>query len=98
MHVRKNVENLEMGKKLLNILPMKYFTVDLSELFDARGPVTSIAFEPFYNFINYRKLTVMQVNLVTKDISEICPVEIHSISPQWKTLVLHLLEHPLQYY
>lgn len=87
-----------MGKKLLNILPMKYFIVDLSELFDAIGSVTSIAFEPFYNFINYRTLTVMQVNLVTKDVSEIRPVEIHSISPQWKTPVLDLLEHPLQYY
>ena len=77
---------------------MKYFLVDLFKLFDTIGSVTSIIFEPLYNFIHYRKLTVMQVNLDTKDVSEICPVEIHSVSPQWKTPVLDLLENPLQYY
>lgn len=60
---------------------MKYFIVDLFELFNAIGSVTSIVFEPLYNFINYRKLTAMQVNLVTEDVSENCPVEIHSVSP-----------------
>lgn len=77
---------------------MKYFIVDLLELFNAIGSVTSIVFEPLYNFINYRKLTAMQVNLVTEDVSENCPVEIHSVSPSGRHRFLDLLENPLQYY